>query len=107
MSAGRDAGQHPFEFGRLLWWAKACFWGMGACLGVALLLWLVAGGRAEFTTGTAPWSWRVLVPGWLSLAGLLLALAGSILFTQQMAFAILGRLDRSPLFGAKGRGRRR
>lgn len=82
-----------FEFGDGMRWVRRTFSAMAACLLVALVLWLAVGGRAEFTTSSAPWTWRVLVPGWLAGLGMVLAVGGGVLFARELAGSILGRLS--------------
>ncbi|WP_372697760.1 hypothetical protein [Arthrobacter sp. JSM 101049] len=84
-----------YRFGDGMRWVTWLFISTGVLWAVAIVLWLAAGGRAEFTTGTAPWSWHVLVPAWITLAGIVLALGGCVVFAQQMVGAILGRFEHS------------
>jgi len=82
-----------YRFGPGMGWVARLFIATGALWVVAIVLWLAAGGRAEFTTAQAPWSWRVLVPAWTALAGIILALGGCVVFARQMFGAVLGRLE--------------
>lgn len=91
MSAARQP--HGYRFGTGMTWVTWLFVATGVLWAVAIVLWLVMGGRDEFTTGQAPWSWRVLVPAWMTLTGIVLALAGCVVFAQQMFVAILGRFE--------------
>lgn len=105
MSRRKPVGYH---FGSGMTWVTWLFIATGLLWGAAIVLWLAAGGRAEFTTGQAPWSLRVLVPAWMTLAGIVLALAGCVVFAQQMFVAILGRFENNGLLDAPpGRSRTR
>lgn len=84
-----------YRFGHGMRWVTWLFIATGLLWIVAIVLWLAAGGRVEFTTGQAPWSWHVLVPAWITLAGIILALGGCVVFAQQMFGAILGRFAHS------------
>lgn len=97
MSAAKPVG---YSFGGGMKWVTRLFVATGLLWVLAIVLWLAAGGRAEFTTGQAPWSWQVLVPAWMTLAGIVLALAGCVVFAQQMFQAILGRFENNGLLGA-------
>ncbi|WP_417219200.1 hypothetical protein [Arthrobacter sp.] len=103
MSAAKPVG---YTFGGGMKWVTWLFIATGVLWVLAIVVWLAAGGRAEFTTGHAPWSWQVLVPAWMTLAGIVAALAGCVVFAQQMFVAILGRFENNGLLGNPGRGAR-
>jgi hypothetical protein len=108
--SGRAPEPMPlFEFGPGMRWVRWSFSAMAACLVVALVVWLAAGGRTEFVTSPPPWSWRVVVPAWLSVLGMGLALVGGVLFARQLAGSILGRLEKGPVMAEwrRGGGKRR
>lgn len=92
-----------YSFGYGMKWVTWLFIATGVLWAAAILLWLMAGGRTEFTTGTAPWSSQVLVPGWMTVAGIVLALGGCVVFAQQMFAAILGRFEHDGLLGPAAR----
>lgn len=100
MSAVKPVG---YSFGGGMRWVTWLFVATGLLWVAAIVLWLAAGGRAEFTAGQTPWSWRVLVPAWMTLAGIVLALAGCVVFAQQMFLAILGRFENNGLLGSPTR----
>ncbi len=73
-----------YRFGYGMKWVTWLFIATGVLWAAAIVLWLVAGGRVEFTAGSAPWSWQVLVPAWMTLTGIVLALGGCVVFAQQI-----------------------
>ena len=90
MSASKPVG---YSFGDGMKWVTWLFIATGLLWVLAIVLWLAVGGRNEFTTGQSPWTWHVLVPAWMTLAGIVSALAGCVVFAQQMFVAILGRFE--------------
>ncbi|SCB90461.1 MULTISPECIES: hypothetical protein [Micrococcaceae] len=53
---------------------KTCKWTMFVSFGIALVLWLGFGGRAEFVSQeTGPYSPVVYISGWLALLGIIAA----------------------------------
>lgn len=68
-------------------WAVA-----GVALGVALLLWLFAGGREQYTSRDAGYGLVVLLPAWLALAGLLAAGAATVFFMIRLMRGAMGNI---------------
>lgn len=96
----------PFRFGAGMKWVRRLFLVAAALLVAWLVVWLGFGGRADFVTGE-PYGASVTVGAWLGLSAVAVAGAAGVLFAQQLAMAILGRIDAGPLFpGLLGRGRR-
>lgn len=96
-----------YRFGYGIKWVTWLFIAAGVLWAAAIVLWLVAGGRVEFTTGSTPWSWQVLVPAWMTLTGIVLALCGCVVFAQQMFVAILGRFEHDGLLDPPSRSVKR
>lgn len=92
-----------YRFGCGMKWVTWLFIATGVLWAAAIVLWLVAGGRVEFTAGSAPWSWQVLVPAWMTLTGIVLAFGGCVVFAQQMFVAILGRFEHDGLLDPPSR----
>ena len=99
----RQGPAATYRFDSGMKWVTWLFIATGILWAAAIVLWLVAGGRLEFTTAEAPWSWQVLVPAWMTLAGIVLALGGCVIFAQQIFLAILGRFEHDGLLDGSAR----
>ncbi|GHD01502.1 hypothetical protein [Zhihengliuella salsuginis] len=109
MSAAPE--QVPFQFGPGMRWVRRLFAVAGLLLAGWLVVWLGFGGRAGFVAGE-PYGAPVVAGAWLGLSSVAVAAVAGLLFVQQIAIAILTRVDAGPVFtgflgGRAHRGGRR
>ncbi|APF40204.1 hypothetical protein BHE16_03250 [Neomicrococcus aestuarii] len=99
---GRGTAPGPYKLQRMKW-VRRFVVAMTVCWAIALVFWLVLGGRAEFVSGQSPYSMTVILSGILAGLGVIFAVAAALTFVQSLSGATMERLSEGPLLNPNGK----